>query len=419
MRVMFTMVLKWYLFLTALGFLGATAFKKEDLIAGMVMTWLVFLVFAWGVFFRFSDAFLQKLPVMKRPNLSFPSPVLALVAAVLSIYVVFFYTGKTLGDVVSSIMIQQSLYQDYQKYFAESDLMVFSVKKIPAILAAALLKLILIYSFIATLVVNKSSKFKEYLSLFLVVISYLVYSVSRGTSFEMFEVLILVWFSLNLKYLVQQKKRSFFCRSNMLLLLLGILAIWGYSYNIAARHGFRELNACSSSANCSSTLFYELFPSLSNITFKMSSYFTFGIYYISTFIEQLWFASPNNFLLGLLPMGYSTVNVSIGEFVCGEKIDCGACWHPDLANFFQSLGFFGLLFLVFCLGAVCRVLARHILQDRDVCAIIAQYFVVLAMMSLPIGNFIVTSSSNILVLALALLVFFASPTRVTEGLSST
>lgn len=125
-----------------------------------------------------------------------------------------------------------SNYAQYQSYFAENNLAQFSMLKAPYILGYGILKYIFIFFCMYFIAYTKKARKKEYFLLFLIFFLYFLQGVSRGTSFENFELIIVTLFSLTLRYKLIYN-RSFFNKRN--LLYVSVLGVLGITYFVVSK----------------------------------------------------------------------------------------------------------------------------------------------------------------------------------------
>jgi hypothetical protein len=88
--------------------------------------------------------------------------------------------------------------------------------------------------------------------------------------------------------------------------------------------------------------------------------------------------------------------VSNGKNVCA-LIDCGVNWEPDISVWFNKFGLLFFTLIVIFLGGIFKYLVTAYVYSSDKFSLMAlAYFIFLQLISFPCGQFITTSSSNIL-----------------------
>lgn len=381
--------------------------KPFDIAAGLFLMWGLFGVFLLGFSIHRNTLQHDFKNIKNAGNLKvFPLSILSITSVAASLYSTNFYTGKGIEEVIFSLVSSLSLYNDYQTFFNDQSLGEFSLLKVPAIFSSFALKLILIYSTIFIFVSNLKKRNIDIFYYSLILASYLFFSLARGTSFELFEILVLVWYCIQIKYLINGVKPSIFSLNNIYLLIAGLASIILYNYNIQARYSFSENIDCPTTQLCmaNDSLIMSISEPLAQLSNKLSGYFTFGILFSSVFIKDIWINSPTSFITYLLPASFIPAN-DIQFQICNVLLDCGVAWKPDVLRIIQNIGFFGLIAFIFTLGTFSRLLMKLILKKPDFIKIALFFFVFLLMISMPIGNFVTVSSSNILLLITIIIIF--------------
>lgn len=409
-----TLIFKWYLFLTVLAIFASTTIEFISVLSGFILAWFFFTVFFLGANSKITLTGYKLHHFNLRPNASdsklFGLKSIALVSIFASLYAANFYTGKSPPEVVASLVLNVSLYNDYQQYFAQQNLAAMSVKKIPAIFSMFFMKFAAVYGFICVLVLRKKVLFSHCLCLLVIAMASLYFSIARGTSFEFFELMLLLWFSLSMRSIKHATRKVIFSRSRLFLVFMGVLALFAYSYNVSARYSFGdEIRRCITNELCldSESVLFGLSSPLAMLSFKLSSYFTFGIYYTSHFVNEFLLASFSNLFMLMFPLSASYEEAIYYDFLCGVYLDCGASWIPDLILFVMNMGLIIVFLSIYLLGRFIRTLSTYVFSTNDFFGYTMMYLIFLSMVSLPIGNFLTISSANILLLVMTVCLFMA------------
>jgi len=313
---------------------------------------------------------------------------IAILSICFSIMVTNYYTGQTPFSIIDNISNNISLYYEYQTYFRDQQRGAFSLTKLPFIFMAFYIKLLLFYSYITLFIFkSKLNKF-DIIYLFLISIAHIYFGIARGTNFEYFELTVLIIFIILIKY---SGKYKF---SIKLLLKVGILI----SCMIFLFYSIIKERGVSLNYYISRDVFFDqkgivstILPFLSFIVIMIYSYFGFGFYYISSYINYIWFESGTNIFLGLLPFGFKSINNNSLKYLMNNIVDMGARWHPDIIFIIERFGYLGLLLFCFFLGMFAKC------KDKSPIVYLTNFMIFLQMISLPVGNFISTSSSNKLI----------------------
>lgn len=387
--------------------IGSTNLKLSEMIPALILMWTSYLVFGAG-YLSFGAKDLKK--PMSQPTAidSWLSKrtkteltMIAILTVVFSIIVARYYTGQSPVMVLRNLVSGQSVYYEYQRYFKEAEIATFSVAKLPYIAMNFFSKLVFFYSFIAfTISKTHTSKFEK---IYLVVIatSFLYVGIARGTNFEIFQFVVLMAFILFTNWNISDNSKAKLRRIVLMVLILSIATFVFYA-SVLARGVTYDYRISYDVYYDTDSLVHELLPFMSFITIGLFSYFGFGLFYLARFIGDFWFASTESFFAGFFPLGFNLIGESNIRYSMNRIVDMGARWHPDAALFIEDFGYLGLLFICFMLG----IIAKRILVTPRKTAItqLAVFFILLQMVSLPIGNLVFVSSS--LQLIVLLIIFY-------------
>lgn len=399
-----SLVFKWYLFLTLLAAFSSTTISFLSVFSGIWLAWIVFLLFFLGANKTVSLSNNKFSTISANSNCRdcklYSMPLISILSVITSIYAANFYTGKSFFEVFAALALNLSLYNDYQKYFAQQGLAAFTISKIPAILSMLYLKVAVVYSFISIFVLTRKIKFINVLWLLLVSLSSLYFSIARGTSFEFFELLLLFWFCLSMRTIRYRLSNAIFSPQKLIFVAVGLLALSLYSYNISARYSFGEVAECVTNEMClanDTMLFYFAAP-IAQLTLKLSAYFTFGIYYTSVFINYFVLDDFSRLVQLILPFTSYYDDTVYHNSLCDVLLDCGAAWVPDIMLYVVKAGFVGVLLSVYIIGRLTRKISIVAFSSNDLITYAMLYLAFLTLVSLPVGNFLTISSANILLL---------------------
>ena len=316
------------------------------------------------------------------------------ISIIFSILAVNFYTGQTPYSTFLNLRNSVSIYYEYQKFFKEQQIYVFSFKKLPYIFMLFFIKIVTFYSYILFFIFKKKMNKCEKLYLIIITFSFLYVGIARGTSFEIFEILMLCIFILLIKRKIGGFRYS--RKWKIIILLLNSLMLYILHLGIRAR-------GVTDYYNISLDVFYDpnsILPFFSNflttIVLMLFGYFGFGFFYISIYITDIWFSSFEKFFAGLLPLNHIILNVKPLHETMHDLIDMGARWQPDSALFIDYLGYIGLLTFCFLMGVISRFCLR--IQITSPMVYLTIFIILLQMISLPVGNFIIVSSASLLII---------------------
>lgn len=290
-------------------------------------------------------------------------------------------------------------YYEYQNYFIEQQRNVFSLKKLPFIFMLFYIKFIMFYSYISFFISkNKINRFDKFY-IFIVTLSFLYIGIARGTNFEFFEFIMIIIFIM----LSKQRGNKFKIPIKSLFIVGVLVSIMIYVFyiRISARGVIFNFTI-------SRDVFYDSYgiiplisPFFSFLVLILYGYFGFGFFYMATYLSDMWLISTENFIAGLIPFGYLAMGGSSLHNTMKNLVDMGAKWQPDSAVFINNFGYVGLILICFLMG----VFSKYIQTGKDNAPIsqLTSFIILLQMVSLPVGNFITTSSaSQLIVISLAL-----------------
>lgn len=326
-----------------------------------------------------------------RVNLSYSQKVLFYVFLVfISNSAINYYTGLTFITAIGNLFSGDVNYAAYQLFFKDESRYEFELVKLLHVTSIALIKLVAFYS-IYTIAFHS----RERIAAFIFITPMIVYSVSRGTSIEFFE---LALFFITTLY-VKSKINLFANRRRMYIWLL-LLSIFGLSVflgNISLR-----LGESLSDNVCFGPFCYGggLGSSLDPLFFFLSGYFLGGFYNISTFISA-------NEVIGVLFPGNMFISRDLTN-LCSMEYQCAA-WHPLLPKIMSIMGIFILIVLALMHKVVNYMLSK---SKNAFMACLIVYHYSYFVFSLFVGEGLFASSSNTLIFSFVIFVLFISPGRL-------
>jgi hypothetical protein len=234
---------------------------------------------------------------------------------------------------------------------------------------------------------------KQKFALLLLIISFMYFSIARGTTYEIFDLSLILMYVFTIKYYNNNySTKSIYMFYSCII----IIAIFIFYLNITLRSGDLDYYISQDVYFDKNALIPQFSISISFIIIILYGYFGHGFFYTSYYFLNVWFSSFENFFLGLLPLGYEIKNdISVMNFM-KSSIDQGTRWHPDVIIFINSIGFIGLVILCYFLGLLFNNINQK--NNLDIFSHLIIFFIILQMISLPVGNFVLVSSSNRLIL---------------------
>lgn len=395
-------ILFFYTGLTVLAFITPVKIPILYFIPGILLMWFLYLVY--------SISFERKVYLIYAGNSnSFVSSNPFYGIALASIYIIFyplyirFYTGSDAVLLISNFLLGQSNYYSYQTHFLETELYRFTLKKLPYIIGHGILRMLYIIYVFKSLVYKKRFLAIDLILIFIMSVTILMVGLARGTSFEFFEIFIIIIFALIARKSIQGKRKLFSNLGLILIIAISMLVLSFFMYNLSIRMG-PNYSLVNNPDFDSESILFEISPALATAIFSLYGYFLFGIFFSSIIIFQLWFGSMLGFLSIFLPKGIELLNIDSDyrSFV-SNYVDLGAKWNSDSMVLIESYGIIFTLVFVFLLGLTTKSIYKH--RHFNVLALVLIFFMFYTMLSLPIGNFITASSANIISILGAIILF--------------
>ncbi|MBS9404062.1 hypothetical protein KG088_10510 [Halomonas sp. TRM85114] len=308
-------------------------------------------------------------------------------------YAIAFYTGSSIPEVVVGSFKGINLYQSYQDFFGEAGIRNTSfVNRLPAIIALAYVKFLFVLS-MSFFFQQRYMKFSKTI-LVLCVLPYLFIGLARGTFFEIFEIFVaFVFFTLSVGYFqsMNSLRRSVLAVASVLLVfMLPALFILNTirRYEDASLYFSKacNLNFCFEPYGLNFYFEYALYV--------MSIYFSMGMFFMSHFLKMV---LEGGLAHSLIPLYFNFIKGNergVRDVICDFHV-CQFVWVPDVVIIISYFGIFStvIVFLLF-FGSI--RLEQNVLSRFNAFSLPLLYFVIVFLLSIPVGNFFTVSSSTIL-----------------------
>lgn len=393
--------------------------------SGLLALWIIYGFFAAGE--RMGGRWAGRGPLrLELPRILWSKPALrgvfwacGIVLAVLgSVLAIHFYTGQWPGAVISNLRSGVSNYYIYQFYFKEHGALSSVFARLPYILMTAFSKFIFIYGIISWCLLRKCTP-RHLVMAALCCLGQVYISLGRGTNFEIYELTILVVFIVLKKCRFELSLRQFgraVVKPLLVCLAAGLCLVCVYYIVLSTRHFYATASDISRDIHyAKGALLTQLFPELSLLALNLFGYLGFGLYYISSFINRVMLRGPVELAAAFCPMGYRLLLGESTSAIMERTIDIGVMWHADFVRAIDGLGLIGALLLIVLMGFFSGRLER---SAPDVWTQMAGYLILLQMLSFPVGNFVMSSSANQLLICLLIAVFLLKPTPSNSPASS-
>ena len=315
-----------------------------------------------------------------------------------SILAAKFYTGRGFGAVVQGIFGGVNAYNDYQNYFNNKLSQISVIERMPYVFMFTVVTILMIWSAISILAYRNSISIGEALYLGSVIASYMYFGVARGTNFETYLVFVLIVYCLLQKFEGQINSDNL--KYIGIVILGAILLVAVFRGRIADRGVVFTNNICPEIQFDSKSYIVRMFPVLSSISVSLFGYLGYGIFAIGVTISDICLSDIGAALNSLIPFGFElNRGISIGDLL-RSTIDVGVKWVPDFVLALNIFGFILLILVSFAIGRLIKAIdnmrASQFLKD------IIGVIVYLEMLSFPVGNFIISSTPNKLIVVFIL-----------------
>lgn len=312
-----------------------------------------------------------------------------------------FYTSRGFVSVISGLFNGAKAYSIYQHYVISANIGRLTLNKIPYILMLVYSTVILFWSVPGLLLSGKKMKPVQMIYLGSVILSYFYFGLARGTNFEMYIIFVLIVYCLLNKSSGTGMDPKMRRRAFAAILVMGTVIVLIFRAVIAARGNVFNYQICTEITYNPDRLFSQTFPVLSNIGLSVFRYFGFGIFTIGMSIDKLVLEPAGGLLAFIVPQGFSMIFNENLLALTRQTVDIGVGWVPDYFSFINTLGLPLTLALFFLLGVL---VGRLEYSDRSkLLKDLIGAVVFLEMLSIPVGNFISTSTPNELTILLILL----------------
>lgn len=309
-----------------------------------------------------------------------------------------FYTGRNFTLVIQGVLGDNSAYNSYQSYFVQNNIGSFSISKIPYILMLAYLTIITIWSIVGILLSNRKNGIWRVLYVIGVTLAYAYFGAARGTNFETYIIFII------LAYCLLQKSGGIKGKSLKYLLIViiaGIILVFIFRARVIARGVEFQNNICPEITFNNNSFLARNFPSLVNIGLSVFGYLGYGIFCIGVTISDICFRSVEDFVGFLIPFGHRIFNDATLSDTLSHTISMGARWTPDFVNLIDVTGILLYFVVLFLLGKFLR--KSYKIKAPDLLKNIIGALIFIEMLSIPVGNFLVASTSNEIMLLFVLI----------------
>lgn len=357
----------------------------------------------------------KRLIAYQSPGISIILPVLVAQFICVSISTSY-YTGSDIISAYANAISGSNVYSDYQRHFREQGISeaLLSSKAI-YIIFLAVSKLTTVYLIANFFLAANRTQF----SMLAMVVSsfiYLGFGLARGTFFEVFELASAYAYfwsitsnEISLTGLIRQSKTFRF------VLIFGPL-ILAFLFIINALRRYND----------ASTFFSQCSPNFCFSSYGLPFYLEYPIYFVTVYFGNgaffmaklfeatIWYGEWQYLIPMKSVLDNSGAGFGVRDFMCGTYVQCKGVWVPEMATVISIFGLAALPITnwIFHFSQKTEAWA---FRKPDMIKLLILYFVFLFLLSLPVANFLLISSSSIVALGILVAVLAARPQRQPAG----
>lgn len=395
------LIFYFYLFLTVLALICPVKTSFVDFLPGIILMWIFYFIFKLGTSLKIPKKFNKFCVIENEGKINKSAIIIALSHLLFYPIYIKFYTGSSVSDIINALNSGLSTYAMYQENFKSANLSQMSLTKLPLIIGHGVLKFFFILTVFKVVVFNKKVLKHEICCMIIMVIVILFVGISRGTSFELFEIVIVFLFAYAARRILQGYSKMFPIKVVLRISIFFIIVSSYFAYNINVRMG-ENFNFFDADGFDKSAIVYQISKPLALILYSLHDYFLFGLYFNSTILTKLWLTSIDGFFSFLIPNGFFIFGIDEDLRSYANKfIDVSSNWEPDSSVYIISFGVIITLIMVFLLGFFAKYLSSLVFNNLS--ALILLYYIFYFFISLPVGNFISVSSASQISILIGLL----------------
>lgn len=324
--------------------------------------------------------------------------IISAICLIISVVSAKYYTGNSFTEVIKSLMANESNYYIYQNNLNEINLNVFSFKRVIYPILMGIKNIIFVYSFILLIVKLENVRLKHFLYLSILTISHLYFGLARGTNFEAYQLFVIFVYSYVSRKIMMKKKINL-----RLIIALGLVLTFVFISVLKMRGAEPGYTITTHIYYDENKLFSSIFKKLTLYYLIPFSYLGFGIYYLSTMINEVWLENTISLFWSIFPFNYGESMIK----KVNKLVDLGVQWVPDSAIIMSNIGAFGLILICYLLGLFIKKINSEY-GEYSIFSLIFGYIISVFFISMPNGHFLSFSSEKILLIFTLLLYLYKS-----------
>lgn len=403
----------FYAFLTVFLFLSVevTTLSILNVLPALLFMWILYFLFLTGFLTTRKTKSYKSTRAFRISFFDNNKLIVILITILFTILVTRFYTGQTPISIFQNIKIGNSFYAMYQNYFMLNNIGVFRLIKIPYIFMLFSIKFILIYSYISYISISKKLSFYNILYIIIITLAYLYFGLARGTNFELFELVLLIFFVI----IKRANDNKIKILSLKIVVIMGIISTIGLSLFfivVTRRMGSFGYYISSDILWDPNSFISKVSKEGSLLLSGLTMYFGFGFFYFSTFIYKILFSQYDLFMASLIPFGYTILGIKSLGLEVNKFIDPSTNWVPDILALIYHLGIILSFSFVYLIGFFLKKNNLDNDSSSNPLSQMISYILMVQMISFPIGNFVVISSSNKIIVVILFILFLYRKSKI-------
>ena len=305
-------------------------------------------------------------------------------------------------------------YAEYQRHFSQAAIgQATLLAKALYIVLLALAKLATVF-FIANFFLAARRTPVLFLCAFASSGFYLAFGLARGTFFEVFELATAYAYfwgiTANLQELRGRVRKSKLFRFVIVTTPIALVTL--FVANALRRYD----DTAAFFSQCSPNFCFDAhgFPfAIEYPLYLLTVYFGNGAYFLAKLYDATVFHGEWSYLIPFVSIrDFSLNDFGVRNFMCGVYVECKFVWIPEVATLISIFGILAVP-LTSLIYSGARRFEHWVFYSPALAKVMTLYFVFLFLISLPVANFLLISSSSVLCLALLLFwLFLTAPSRL-------
>ena len=415
----------FYLFYTiyTLFIVSVSTYDLSDAIVGILMIWIVFAAFHLG--YSKNNRSYGNNQYIRNNKKWYPLSnidswkgywyvLLGIANIVFAFLAARFYTGRGPLAIIRGVLTSENSYNIYQRYAKEADVSALTIGKIPYILMLVFCFSMLFWGCVGILLSEKKKRVSQYFFVLCAILGTLLFGSARGTNYELYIVFVVIVYCI-----LKKQKRDYFknikWKKLLLIAIIGVCLVSAFIRTVELRGVVFTNQICQEIRFKPESFFAKTFPNFTTVALAPFAYIGWGIFVIGHTTNTIIFGSVSNFFYAITPLGFSYLSDNTIDSIIRSNMAVGTRWIPDYFSFLATFGWILFIVIVYFFGRVVKDATSNrypVLLSR-----LMEILVFLEMLSIPVGNFYV--STPLVIASLYIIVWYLlerNGIRITLGL---